>query len=55
MLSVSGSFLCHRTILAIFTGWLFYVELVLVVGCGIVWVVQLTRCLALFNPLLILP
>lgn len=39
----------------LFTGWLLYVELVLVTGCGILWVVKLTECLGLFDPLLILP
>ena len=35
--------------------WLLYVELVLVITCGIIWVVKLTECLGLFDPLLILP
>ena len=41
--------------LTIFTGWLLYVEIVLVVACGIIWIVKLTECLGLYNPLLILP
>lgn len=40
---------------AIFTHWLLYVEVVLVTSCGIVWAFKLTECLALFDPLLILP
>ena len=39
----------------IFMGWLLYVEIVLVVTCGIIWIVKLTECLGLYNPLLILP
>ena len=39
----------------IFKGWLLYVEIVLVVACGIIWIVKLTECLGLYNPLLILP
>ena len=35
--------------------WLLYVEVGLVITCGMVWVVKLTECLALFPPLLILP
>ena len=41
--------------LSIFMGWLLYVEIVLVVACGIIWIVKLTECLGLYNPLLILP
>ena len=37
------------------TTWLLYVELALVVGCGIIWGFKLTECLVLFDPLLILP
>lgn len=35
--------------------WLAYVALVMVVACGILWVVKLTQCLGIYNPLLILP
>ena len=35
--------------------WLGWVALVLVVACGIIWVVRLTKCLGLYDPLLILP
>lgn len=41
--------------LAVFTSWIFYVSLLLVVGCGMIWVVKLTQCLGLYDPLLILP
>ena len=37
------------------TSWIFYVSLLLTVACGIVWVVRLTVCLGLYDPLLILP
>lgn len=41
---------------SIFTSsWLLYVELALVTVCGSFWIVQLTTCLVLYNPLLILP
>ena len=40
---------------SIFSSWLIYVEIALVSVCGCVWVVQLTRCLGMYNPLLILP
>jgi len=40
---------------AILASWLFYVELSLVIACGVFWIVRLTECLALFDPLLILP
>ncbi len=40
---------------SIFTSYFFYMELGLTVIFGIVWVVKLTECLGLFNPLLILP
>ena len=39
----------------ILTSWIFYVSLVLVVLCGMVWVIRLTVCLGLYDPLLILP
>ena len=39
----------------VFTHWLLYVELALVAVCGVIWVVKLTQCLGLFDPLLILP
>ena len=37
------------------TGWLLYVAVVLVVACGMLWVIRLTQCLGLYNPILILP
>jgi len=40
---------------SMFTSWLLYVEVVLVTGCGILWAIKLTECLALYDPLLILP
>jgi hypothetical protein len=40
---------------ALLRSWLLYVELVLVVGCGSFWGFKLTECLALYDPLLILP
>ena len=40
---------------SVFQTWLLYVELLLVIVCGIIWVVKLTECLGLFDPLLILP
>ncbi len=40
---------------AVFTGWLLWVELALIVGCGILWVYKLTVCLGMYDPLLILP
>ena len=36
-------------------GWLLYVEVILVVVCGIIWAYRLTECLGLYDPLLILP
>jgi len=39
----------------IFMTWVPYVELILLVTCGAVWLFKLTECLALFDPLLILP
>ena len=39
----------------VFTEPLLYGTIVLVVVCGCIWIVQLTRCLAMYNPLLILP
>ena len=38
-----------------FKTWLLYVELLLVIGCGSLWGFKLTECLALYDPLLILP
>ena len=40
---------------AIFTTWLLYVEILLVSVCGMIWIFKLTECLALYQPLLILP
>ena len=40
---------------AVFTSWLFYVELLLVCVCGITWGIKLTECLALYDPLIIIP
>ena len=39
----------------IFTTWLLYVELFLVITCGIIWSWRLTACLVLYDPLVILP
>ena len=47
--------LFSRGEVSIFTHWLLYVELVLVILCGMLWVIKLTECLGLFDPLLILP
>ena len=41
--------------LAVLTSWIFYLSVVLVVGCGMIWVINLTKCLGLYDPLLILP
>ncbi|KOO53577.1 pentatricopeptide repeat-containing [Chrysochromulina tobinii] len=35
--------------------WLFYIEIILVVSCGILWAFKLTECLGLYDPLVILP
>jgi hypothetical protein len=35
--------------------WLFYIEVILVVSCGILWAFKLTECLGLYDPLVILP
>ena len=35
--------------------WMLYLEVVLVVVCGAIWLYKLTECLTLFDPLLILP
>lgn len=35
--------------------WLAWLAFVLTIGCGILWVVKLTQCLGLYDPLLILP
>jgi len=40
---------------AMLSSWLIYVSLVLVIGCGMLWMVRLTVCLSLYNPLIILP
>ena len=40
---------------AVLTSWIFYLSVVLVVGCGMIWVINLTKCLGLYDPLLILP
>ena len=45
----------HGGVALLTTSWLLYVELLLCIACGIVWVVKLTECLTLYNPLLILP
>lgn len=37
------------------TSWLLYVEVVLVTLCGMLWAFRLTECLALYDPLIILP
>ena len=39
----------------VFAEPLLYGTIVLVVVCGCIWIVQLTRCLSMYNPLLILP
>ena len=39
----------------IFTGWLFYVEFLLLATTGAFWLYKMTECLGLFNPLFILP
>jgi hypothetical protein len=40
---------------SVFTAGIFYLELVLVIGCGVIWAWRLTACLALYDPLVILP
>ena len=40
---------------AMLTSWLIYVALVLVILCGMVWMIRLTQCLGMYNPLIILP
>ena len=40
---------------AVFSSWLLYVEVLLVTVCGVLWAWRLTACLALYEPLLILP
>lgn len=40
---------------AVFTSPVFYLELVLVTACGIVWAWRLTACLVLYDALVILP
>lgn len=39
----------------VLTSWVFYLSLVLVIGCGMIWVIKMTICLGLYDPLLILP
>lgn len=37
-----------------FESWLLYVELLLVVVCGVIWLYKLSECLMLYDPLLIM-
>ena len=55
LLSHAPSSMLFRGQVSILTSWLFYVELVLVITCGIVWAWRLTACLILYDPLIILP
>jgi len=41
--------------MSVFGSWLLYVELVLVLTCGITWGIKLTECLSMYDPLIIIP
>lgn len=49
------SMLFREAMFSLLASWLLYVALVLVILCGMIWMIRLTQCLGLYNPLIILP